>query len=299
MDIVGQIIGYVVACFCFRIAYKLYFKDKDKTKPAALVLLVASLILLISMPWFQGFFKSFISSEIMAKFKTLGNQVNAVQDTTTEMLNNFSNQVVIIQETNKLMAAELNNHQSELEQIQKYIRLEQINIKNEHLVITNQIETNKLFQASLASAITNVNAQQKQLSDVEYWVQHLYDKSTNELFTIADTNRLMLIPNTNGGIYYFIMLSYPPIHGSIELTIDDGSMGSWSRRYYTDEIYNICHGALYKYDSNSLKLSYHYVVNENETNYYKRMPLYNKEMFLLSGKDFSVTKPEFFPYNHP
>jgi nitrogen fixation/metabolism regulation signal transduction histidine kinase len=83
MEIFGQIIGFVFGFLLLRLAYKLF--TKENVPSAVLVAWASALILLCSFPWFQGWAKSFIASNISSKLTAIGQQVNTVQETTTAM----------------------------------------------------------------------------------------------------------------------------------------------------------------------------------------------------------------------
>lgn len=144
METFGQIVGIIFAVLLLFLAYLLYSKDKF---PSAVMVAWASVfILLCSFPWFQGWAKSFFSSQIISKLNDLGKQVTTVQETTTAMLINLSNQVNTVKATTEEMHKRLDNHQKQLDEFQITIRGEQ----------------------------TNLDAQAKQLADVEYWVKNRF-----------------------------------------------------------------------------------------------------------------------------
>jgi hypothetical protein len=277
METLGQIIGFFFAIFLLRLAYKLY--DKSKYPACGFVSLAGAFIMLCSFPFFQGWAKSFIASKIISELAGLGQQVNTVQETTTEMHKLLDNHQI-----------EIDNHQKELDEVQSNIRIAETNVINAQSDITNQFQQISALQTNLNTAGTNIATQEQELSDVEYWVQNLYSKMTNETFSIRDTNNVLIDPSTNGGLYLFIRLSQVPIAGSVETYARDANSLGEQRTYGGPFIKNITQQNLYGYDVKSLTLSFHYVADTRETNYYRQMPTLNETIRRI-GSDSWIVKP--------
>lgn len=276
METIGQIIGFIFAGFLFWLAYKLY--DKNKIAAGGLVVVIGALILLCSFQWFQGWAKSFVASNISSQLTALGRQVNTVQETTTEMHSKLDKH-----------QAEIEKHQKELDEVQAKIRLAETNVINDQSDIKNQFQRLSMVQSDLATAQTNLASQEKELSDVEYWVKNLYGKITNETFSIKDTNHVLVASFTNDTVRLFVRLSQVPINGSVEEYIRDASSLSEQRGYPSGNCFkNIIEANFYKYDTNSLTLSFHYVVDTRETNFYRRMPKLNEQIWLFPDGSWNV-----------
>jgi hypothetical protein len=252
----ASIVGFIFAGFLFWLAYKLY--DKDKIAGGGLVVVIGALILLCSFPWFQGWAKSFIASQITSKLTALGQQVNTVQETTTEMHKELENHQTQIDE-----------HQKELDEVQAKIRTAETNVIND--------------QSNLAS-------QEKELSDVEYWVKHLYGNMTNETISLADTNHVLVALSSNGVQHLFVRLDQVPIAGSVQAYLRSGNnpIQEILYPYRGGFIKNIMEFNTIGYDANSTTFFLHYVADTRETNIYRQMPKLNEEIWLFPNDDWNV-----------
>lgn len=270
METIGQIVGFIFAAFFLLLAYKLY--NNNKNAAGGLVAVIGALILLCSFPWFQGWAKSFIASNIISKLTAIGQQVNTVQETTTAM------------------HTQLDKHQKELDVIQAKIREAESNVFSQQIDITNQYHQISMVQSDLATAQTNFAAQEKELADVEYWVKNLYAKMTNEAFLLTDTNHVLIANSSNGRQQLFIRLSQVPINGSVEANIQSANIEQLKYPQPKGFIKNIMKFDIYNYDVNSTSISFHYVADTRETNYYRQMPKLNEEIQLLPN-DMWIVKP--------
>ena len=78
------------------------------------------------------------------------------------------------------------------------------------------------FQTSVSDMRDDLGKQQvkimvaqSNLDDVEYWVQNLYGKMTNEGVSMSDTNRVLTVPKTNNVTLYIVRLEHAVIPGSV------------------------------------------------------------------------------------
>jgi hypothetical protein len=88
MECIGQLVGFLFALFLLRLAYKVFEKNIPQS---SFIALLAVVILFCSFPWFQGFVKTWINSKVNSKLEAIGQQVNEVQKTTTEMHGQLEN----------------------------------------------------------------------------------------------------------------------------------------------------------------------------------------------------------------
>jgi chromosome segregation ATPase len=208
----GQIIGILFAYYLLRLAYKLL--AKNRAAGAVLTAWAAVFIVLCSSQRFQGWAKSLIAPDTTAKLTAFGQQVDAVQKTTSEIHDQLANQETDIarhqKELNEIqsriqdaeknantiqantvaMHDQLENHQTRIEDQQKQFGLVQsriteaeANIINQQSVMTNQFQQLLIVQSELASAQTNFSAQKRQLSDIENWAKNLFGKTPTETST--------------------------------------------------------------------------------------------------------------------
>lgn len=238
MEIVGQILGFIFAVLLLRLTYKLYANDKI---PSAILVAWASVFILIcSFPWFQGWAKSFIASNISSKLTALGEQVNTVQQTTTEMHNQLASH-----------QTQIENHQKELGVVQAKIREAESNVFTQQSDITNQFQQISMVQSGLATAQTNLSAQQEKLTNVESLVNLLFSNTEDEECSASDTNKVIIL-NLGGVQQVVFKLRFAPVPNTIQAIATSGpttqvpllpsSLGQFQNilftKYYNDLILN-------------------------------------------------------------
>ena len=182
---------------------------------------------------------------------------------------------------------QIDAQQKELEKVQTQIRDAQFAVEASQVGITNQFDQIISLQSSLLTTQTNLDAQEKKIAGVEYWVQNLYGKMTNETFTVADKQRLLFVPATNKLFWVVLKLKHAPIQGSVRPTIIAGDGIDIPQllppRSTLDR--NLLTCGLWNYNSNTLSLNIEYVMDSRETNVYQQMP--PQEAFFLTG-DFKI-----------
>jgi hypothetical protein len=261
MAIIGEIIGFICGCLVIRKAFNLY--DRDKLAAASTALVIGAFLLLCSFTWFQGWAKSLIASNILSRLTAIGEQVNTVQATTTDMLNQFSNQVNTLQQTDVAMQNELANHQA--------------------LINTNQ--------SNLGIAQTNLSIQQKQLSDVEYWVSNLFDNVKIEEIYPTNTDKVLWVQTTTNGIGRFLIrLDNKPIPNSAHIYVKDMRNGYEVRQYgvitFSKNLINL---NLNGFDTNSVIYSVDYVADTRDSNIYQHMP--SKKSIVIYTNSYWIPDP--------
>jgi hypothetical protein len=313
MGVIGEVIGIIIACCLFRLAYKLY--DKDKNAAAAFVLTIATVILFSCFTWFQGWAKSFIASSIISKLTEVGQAVNTVQDTTTQMLTTFSNKVESVQISttanlnnfsNQITTAEatsvhvlntlsntvantevelrqrLDTNETALTAIQNLNEKSQDDLAKQQKSLQSQYEQITSVTLGLSNAVETISNQASQLSDVQYWVHNIFDNVTNETFLLGDTNHVYIEPSTNTYKKSLIRLSRLPIAGSVEGYIKEQT-GLESRMTDLNFSENLVLHNFGGYDTNRTFLSFRYVIDVRGQNYYKTMPILGKQASLYSN----------------
>ena len=202
METIGQIAGIIFAVILLKLAYKLYAKDRF---PSAVLAAWASVfILLCSFPWFQGWAKSFIASNIISQLTALGKQVNTVQETTTAM------------------HTQLDKHQKELDVIQAKIREAESNVFNQQSDIANQFRQISMVQSDLATAQTNIFTQQEKLTNVESLVNILFSNTEDEDLSASDTNKVIIL-KLSGVQWVVFKLRFAPVPNTIQGIATSGS----------------------------------------------------------------------------
>jgi len=278
MDFIGKLVGIVFACFLLRLAFKFFHKEKHAQSVFALW--AAVFILLCSFSWFQGWAKSFIASNLIGRLTAITEQVNTVQSTTSEMLNQYSNQVNALILTNEAMHTQLVDHQTQIKKqqnelgiVQAKIREAETNIVLQQADITNQFRQVSSVQSNLGAAQTNLNEQAIKLSDIEYWARNLYDNMNTESISISDTNHVFILPITNDNkIHLCFSLSHAPVRGSVEAYARDPSSMGEARLAVGKFVKNASSFTLTGFDSVSTVFYFRYVADTRQTQIYSKIP---------------------------
>jgi DNA gyrase/topoisomerase IV subunit A len=171
-------------------------------------------IFLCSFPWFQGWAKSFIASNISSELTKLGQQVNTVQETTTAMHTQLENH-----------QTEIDKHQKELNEIQAKIREAESNVFSQQSDITNQFQQISMVQSNLNDAQTNLLVQQEKLTNVESLVNSLFSNTEDEHFSATATNKFILL-QIGGHQLCIFRLNAVPIANTIQ-SICKSTMGQF------------------------------------------------------------------------
>ena len=251
MDTIFQIVGIVIACFLFYKAYKLYSKNHNAA--AGIVLTIATIMFLCAAPWFQGWAKSFMTSEILSRLTSISNQVNTIQDTTTAMHQQL-----------EVHQREISSNQLHLAAVQNLIQINESNVVIQQSEITNQFRRIGAMQDGLAAAQTNLDSQEAKLSDVEYWVRNLYANRVNETFSITTTNNLRVLKQSSNSFYALLRLNNAPIANSIEISYRDKDSRETVRDYMDVIANNLLFLKLFNYDSNTLVFNINYIANATQ-----------------------------------
>lgn len=118
-----------------------------------------------------------------------------------------------------------------------------------------------------------------------------YTYVTNEDFSLSETNNVLCVL-TNDYMRLAVRLSRPPIRGSLEIYVSDSTANPRELGGGGALMHNLVFLGLSGYDSNTLRISCRYVIDTNNTYYYKRMPQLGTEMRLVSADMWSTKPPE-------
>jgi len=269
MEIIGQIIGIIFAGLLLLLAYKLYAKDRIPS--AVLVAWASVFIFLCSFPWFQGWAKSFIASNISSELTKLGQQVNTVQETTTAMHTQLENH-----------QTEIDKHQKELNEIQAKIREAESNVFSQQSDITNQFQQISMVQSNLNDAQTNLLVQQEKLTNVESLVNTLFSNTEDEEFSTSETNKVIILKL--GGIQQLVFrLKFAPVPNSIQ-AIARGKIGQIPLLPKMGQFQNILITRFQNdNDLNGTTFYFRYIKNTRENNLIQNMVIVNTNIVSLDG----------------
>jgi hypothetical protein len=253
------------------------FIQKKHLPYAFVATLIGAGFLLCTLSGVQSLIKSGILWRFTQKLTSYGEKMDGFQISMNQMRDDISEQ-----------QAKLSTNQLQLAAVQDKIQKALSDISTQQSSITNQFQRILTLQNEVVSAQTNLTAQQKQLEDVEYWVQHLYDKMADETFPASDTNHVLMVPLPNGSITFFLRASHVPIRGSFENFV----LPSAGREQRMDEggfIKNIVMRNLVGGDTNTLSFRLHYVIDTRETNFYKTFPQLNTGIWIINDKTWGIT----------
>lgn len=264
MEILGQIVGFIFAGLLFWKAFKLY--DNNKNAAGHLMAVIAASIFLCSVPWFQGWAKSFIASNIISKLNSLGKQVNTVQETTTEM------------------HTQLDKHQKELDVVQAKIREAESNVLSQQIDITNQFHQISMVQSDLASAQTNLLVQQKILTNVESLVNILFSNTEDEEFSTSDTNKVIILKL--GGVQQVVLkLKHAPIPYTIQALLTQGSSGQTPLLPTMGQTANVLFTKFYnEVNLNGVSFHIRYIKDTRTTNTIQNMAIVGSNSVSFDGR---------------
>jgi len=219
IEILGQIIGFFFAYHLLRLAYKLL--AKGRFAGAVFASWAAAFVLLCSLPWFEVWAKSFITSNITSQLTAFSHQVGALESATQEMHgqlagcqseNDLNRQALgevqsnlwsIATNVNTLQAAAaemrnqlagqqatLDQHREELDKTQGSLWEAETNYLGQRLVLTNELDQIFLLQSELAGTSANISETGKRISESEKMVRNVYALVTNQPPRMQDINVL-------------------------------------------------------------------------------------------------------------
>ncbi len=278
-------------CWGFGFAFLIlavYFAHKDSLAYAFVILLISVFACFCGLSGVQALLKTHLLWQVTSTLQSYGEKIDNYQKTVADMHQSLSQQQFELSSNQLILSKGQDEFKVQIADVEKRLSKQQdkiadaaANVSSQQSAITNQFQQISTLQNQLLATTTNLDSQTKKLSDIEYWVDNLYDKTTNVTFSVADTNNVLFISNTNGAIAYIVRLNHVPIKGSVEMTIVDASSRYPTRLFATEFLKNMFWGDLYSFDTNTLTFSFHYVVDSRETNF-------NKQMLQL-GKDFSLS----------
>lgn len=231
----------------------------------------------------QAILKTHLLQEVTTSLKGYGDKLDKFQTTVTDMRDDLRRQQSI-----------LASNQNALGTVEAQIQGAQIGVTNAQQGITNQFQKITVLQDRISAAQTNINDQEKKLSDVAYWVQNLYAEVTNETFSSTNVDNLAFFSTTNKSeIVALFRLGGAPIVGSIEGFFWDKNRLSEERivmNWHRAGL-NIGTVKLLDCDTNSLRLSFRYVIDTRQTNLYVRMPIPDKEVWVFPDSRWEIKNP--------
>ncbi len=260
---IEQLLCWMVGASFFVFALHLF--NKEKTSYGFIVLLISIAAFVIGLSPIQALLKTHLLWQVNTSLNKLGTKMDVYIDQLAEMQTN------------------LDANQIEIASNNVAITLSQKGLTNQQFIIHAQYEKILTVSSNLDAAVITISNQEKQLSDVEYWVQNLYANVTNETFSSKDTNHIVLVSNTDGSTAFIYRLSKIPINGSVESYVRDGNSFAETRVAAVDLVQNIGMNTLYKFDTNTTSLAFKYVIDTRATNFYKQMPILNKDFFMLTN----------------
>jgi len=226
---------------------------------------IAALIFLCSVPWFQGWAKSFIASKIISKLDSLGTQVNTVQETTTAM------------------HTQLDKHQRELDAIQAKIREAESKVIGQQSEITNQFQQISMVQSNLNTVQTDIISQQAKLTNVESLVNLLFSNTEDEEFSSSDTNKIIIL-KLAGYQQVIFKLKYAPIPNTVQAMNTQGHSGQQPLLPTMGQTGNLLFSKFFsEINLNGLTFHFRYIKDTRITNLVQNMVIVNSNTVSLDG----------------
>jgi hypothetical protein len=285
--IVAQLVGHItptlvgdltleqILCWGFALLFlgaAIYFIHKQALPYGFALSIISIFCCFCGFSSVQALLKTHMLWTVTETLKTYGDKIDNYQKINAELQKSLTAKQNELVTNQFLFVAEMNIQKEELKAIQTKIAESEVDIIRQQLAITNQFSTLSVVHTELLTAQTNIDSQTKKISDVEYWVQHLYQKMTTETFSVTDTNHLLYENTTDGHARYFIRLSNVPISGSVEMFARDHTSLGEIRLKPTQYVKNISQMGLYRFDTNTTTLTFRYIADNRETNFYKTFP---------------------------
>lgn len=217
---------------------------------------VAAVFFMCGLPWFQGFVKTWVISNVNSKLAGIGEQVNTVQTNTADMQKQLDDHQSKINAHQK----EISVHQAELNVIQTDIRAQQTTNAAQ---MTNIIALND----KVHNAQTNLDAQQTKLANVELVVASLYSKTQTEGLSGIDTNKVFVVNDWGNDKRIGFLLSQAAIPNSIHGFFEDSGLLKQTalhpvafsdRNFFTMNFRNL--------NLSNALFTFEYVADDRETN---------------------------------
>lgn len=273
--------------------------DEDKAGQAFVLFIVAAAFFLCTLSGMQSLIKTEILSKFSEKMAAYGERIDTFQKAVTDMrddLRKQQDQLSTNQTDIKTVQAKIQKSQSQVADAQKELGKIQDDIRKQETANTVQFTNMMALNGKLYETQTNLDGQEKKLSDVEYWVQNLYDKKAIETFNALDTNKVLVVPMTNGGEHFVIKLQDAPIRNSIDF-LTRNELGIEGHNPIETLMKNQLTTTMYGYNTNNLTFEISYIADSRETNLYQRLPILGREIrFTTNGVELSL--PPLPPLGH-
>ena len=245
--------SWIIFCVCLIVVVALLFMafqaiGKEKGGHASLFGVCAAAVLMMGIPTTQSFLKTLFTATVFRQLSSLASQMEVIQTTLGDM------QSVIA------------TNQAKLQMVQKEISEAAENLRQQQATNGAIQRTVVEMQGSLSVAQTNLLNQADRLTDLSYWVKHLFENSEVEEISLNDTNRVKKIGVT-GGAHYGILLKGVPITNSLSLVLKGhGPGGADINLLLRDSCASVVSVGLYGYDERTTKILARYVRDVRRTN---------------------------------
>lgn len=216
----------------------------------------------------QALMKSHLLWMVSDTLNSYGNKIETYQIVNADIQKRLADKQAEFETNQQGLVSQMVKQKDELDAVQSKIRDAELTILGQQSDITNQYLKLSLIQSDLTTAQTNLDAQQKALSTVEFWVKNWIDMQRTEELTASQTNKLTVIWHTNlNYMNILIRLNEVPIPNSFEVSVYDRVSRFPGKVRSFPVIGNIIGtGGLFGYDSNSLEVAVKYVADTRETN---------------------------------
>jgi hypothetical protein len=273
MEIAVFMICLVIGGFFLWLAFLYVGREKYPTSTVAF--LTAGFFFLCGIPWFQGFVKTWVISNVNAKLQTIGDQVNTVQKSTSDMQSRLDDH-----------QKKIDGHQQELDEIQKDIRGQQS-------TNATQMQSILALTSAAQSAQSNLEEQEKKLEDVQFLVNNFFSKVEHEMIDGSDTNKVFIARDWGVDKQIALILRHAAIPNSIHGTFEGGHyLGQNALKAIgsSNSVLNLVFCNFHNPDLTNMIFDLEYVNDDRQTNLFNR----TAAEFLLNGSR-SGTNTESLP----
>lgn len=171
----------------------------------------------------QSFLKTQMLWMVTDTLKSYGDKLDNYQATVVDIQKRLSAKQEEFESNQMVLVMKMNDQKKELDTIQAKIREAETNIFGQQSDITNQYGRIFLLQSDLVSAQTNLDVQERKISDIESLVDTLFSNTEYENLSGSDTNKVAIL-NLGGVQQLIFKLEYAPVPNTVQVVAMGGGI---------------------------------------------------------------------------
>lgn len=156
--------------------------------------------------------------QVTNSLRSYGNKLDHFQTAIMSMRSELESRQSALATNQSRLELEFLAHSKQLVSVEKKTQDAQSHLVIQQSNLLVQVKELHDLQGKVVAAQTNLIAQQKKLENVEYWVENLFERSNEEEFSLNDTNKVLVLAETNH-VVAIVALSHIPLHNSIRCRI--------------------------------------------------------------------------------